>query len=271
MSRKALALLGHTPHVAFSILLMLWLDDVIYWDFWVVFVPMWLEVGALLLALLISLCKRKPDSNHGPAGVDIFAMLIVALSLLSFSAFMCLRLQETVMWRWTAVAIPLYALGIASFFGAIAKPQGSKFVGMAIFAIPIAVFALLVSLHMDSVLQCSWFVVFVPAWVLYGVLLVMILVLCCVLVTGPISNTVPVFGGSSCLSLFIALLMVGSAFVFTLFVCMQIAGTVDWQWAHIFIPLFGLQILACLSSLAAGPSSSSLALPLGRSSYSRIQ
>jgi len=228
MPQKAIVLLGHVPHAVFSIFLMLWLDQVIYWDFWAVFIPIWIEIGALLVLLCIRVCSW---SNRGQSqSSTMLAILLVIFSLSTFSIFLCLRLQETIMWNWIQVASPLYVLGIGSLFAAILKPRGTKFVGMALFGVPIAVLALLVTLRMEGLLSCSWFVVFIPAWALYGILVILILAMSCVLATGPINSSVPVFGSASCTSLVLSLITIIPAFIFTLFLCMKLAGVISWQW-----------------------------------------
>lgn len=231
-SLKAVKVLANVPHICFTIFLMLWLDGTVQWDFWIVFIPAWVEMVILLITFFVSLhhwCKSPPELR-APAA-SLFGAVIVAVPVLLFCCFLVARLQQEDPWKYVYVGIPVYVLGGISLIAAFVRPRTRSLVNIAIVSVPVSVFVLLVALRLDLTITSSWVVVFIPLWILYGVVsLLLCSTSCCAGLSLPARKSMPLFASAGVWQLLVATFAVALAFLFALFVSLMMDSVVHWTW-----------------------------------------
>uniref|UniRef100_A0A2R5LHW2 Putative membrane protein n=1 Tax=Ornithodoros turicata TaxID=34597 RepID=A0A2R5LHW2_9ACAR len=95
----------------FFILLALRLDEKTEWNWFLVFVPMWLFDVKLMLYIavqLLSICRRRHDT---PPTIRRKVWCLFCLLLkTAFQLGVCIRLQYTAKIPWVFVALPLWIM-----------------------------------------------------------------------------------------------------------------------------------------------------------------
>jgi hypothetical protein len=229
--RKGLEVAAHIPHVVFTMFLMMWLDQAIDWDFFIVFIPAWFEMLVLFVSFGIAVkswASMNP-SQRGPFS-DILGMIVVGIPLFVFALFFVLKLQGEVTWAYVYVGIPAYVLGLLALILVVAK-RTHMLLNIAVVAVPASVFVLLAALRLDGVLTCDWAVVFVPLWVLFAAFLMLACCAGCLeALSLPQKQRLPVFARASGTQSIVALLAVGLVLVFAVFVSLRLDGITQWKW-----------------------------------------
>lgn len=102
----------------FFILLALRLDEKTEWDWFVVFIPMWLfdiKMAGYVTLQLWTMCRRRHDTAAAIRG-KVRCLFCLFLKT-AFQLCLCTKLQYTAKIPWVLVAAPLWVmlLGLSSF------------------------------------------------------------------------------------------------------------------------------------------------------------
>ncbi|XP_061107514.1 transmembrane protein 60 [Conger conger] len=98
----------------FLIMLVLKLDEKVHWNWFLIFLPVWIFDAILLLMLAVKMagrCKPGYDPRNGSQDLRKKAWYLAAMLLkLAFCLTLCARLEKLTEIKVTFVCIPLWAL-----------------------------------------------------------------------------------------------------------------------------------------------------------------
>ncbi|KAG5845678.1 hypothetical protein ANANG_G00141820 [Anguilla anguilla] len=99
-------------------MLVLKLDEKVHWNWFLIFLPVWIFDAILLLMLVVKMagrCKPGYDPRNGSQDLRKKAWYLVAMLLkLAFCLTLCARLEQLTEIKLTIVCIPLWALLIGA-------------------------------------------------------------------------------------------------------------------------------------------------------------
>lgn len=106
------ALLTWCLVAVFLILLTLRLDEKTEWDWFIIFIPVWIfdfKVAVFILFRIISHCKNRHDRSFMTMFQKLWYLLCVFLKV-AFQILLCMKLQYYKEINWFFVMMPLWAL-----------------------------------------------------------------------------------------------------------------------------------------------------------------
>eukprot|EP00111_Clytia_hemisphaerica_P002795 TCONS_00007870-protein len=162
----------------FSILLGLRLDEVVTWNFFIVFIPLWLWKLLVFSGVTVgAIVWVKHPEYRRETNVELQAMMIAScfhLLLMLFEVLMCMNLQYSIA-SYRVVFIPMYFMSFMAIVGCVWGYRHERQLELeTFFSINVLQFICL-SLKWDSVISWSWVVVFVPLWIILTLLSVCVL------------------------------------------------------------------------------------------------
>uniref|UniRef100_T1IRI0 Transmembrane protein 185A n=1 Tax=Strigamia maritima TaxID=126957 RepID=T1IRI0_STRMM len=164
----------------FTLLFALRLDDVINWNYWVIFLPIWFWKSAAILGALMGsyVWWRHPQYRvEGEGYVHYKAMLIclaLHLLLLMFELLVCDKLENNRHF-WILVFIPLIFISIISIAICIWSVKHDRSFELELFCSVNILQFIFLALRLDEFIIWSWVVVFVPLWIVMCLALIGVL------------------------------------------------------------------------------------------------
>ncbi|XP_054929430.1 transmembrane protein 185A isoform X2 [Dermacentor andersoni] len=162
--------LVHCCLLAFTLLFSLRLDGVISWNYWVVFLPLWIWKFMVIVGAVVGsyVWWTHPQyRNEGDGQVHYQAMVIslfLQLLLLVFEVLACDNLQND-RHLWTLVFIPLIFISVLSIAVCIWAVKHDRSFELELFCSVNVLQFIFLALQLDKFIQWSWVVVFVPLWI----------------------------------------------------------------------------------------------------------
>lgn len=164
----------------FTALLSLRLDGELDWSYWVVFSPIWLWKGLVVLGALVGniVWWRNPHYRlEGQSYIQYRALLIslgLHLFLLMFEVLVADKLENH-RHAWVSVFAPLVLISIVSIAACIWAVKHDRSFELELFCSVNLLQFIFIALRLDEYLHWPWEIVFVPAWILLCVSVVAVL------------------------------------------------------------------------------------------------
>lgn len=89
----------------FTIFLALRLDEKVLWNWFIIFIPLWLLDGVLFVYVIINAVKRWRSLGHS-CGVSLVCYMASSVAFLLFQLLLCLRLEQVVVMSAYIPAVP---------------------------------------------------------------------------------------------------------------------------------------------------------------------
>ncbi|KAK8756147.1 transmembrane protein 185A [Amblyomma americanum] len=162
--------LVHCCLLAFTLLFSLRLDGLISWNYWVVFLPLWIWKFMVIVGAVVGsyVWWTHPQyRNEGDGQVHYKAMVIslfLQLLLLVFEVLACDKLQND-RHLWTLVFIPLIFISVLSIAVCIWAVKHDRSFELELFCSVNVLQFIFLALQLDKFIVWSWVVVFVPLWI----------------------------------------------------------------------------------------------------------
>lgn len=170
----------------FNIFLIVRIDHTVQWNWFIVFIPLWIFflIYASFISWLLSLSSR-----NGLFGAIIW-MIFCGTCLCLFSVLLTLRIENVITWNWAGVFCPLWlTLLLISYVDFHFPEYRHKFrksynqntfarFGDTIprnFVLALIIFTILLVLKLELVISWSWYALFSPFWILFGIYVLLLL------------------------------------------------------------------------------------------------
>lgn len=164
----------------FSILFSLKLDNRINISYWFVFLPLWLWKSITILGALVGIViwLKNPDYRISNSSYIHFKSMLISTSLqlllLMFEILVCDKL-ETKRHTWTLAFVPLLFISLLSISVCVWSIKNGRSIELEFFAAINILQIILIALKLDTFINWSWIVVFIPSWILLCFAIVVIL------------------------------------------------------------------------------------------------
>lgn len=165
----------------FTALLALRLDGELDWSYWLVFTPIWLWKGLVILGALIGniVWWRNPHYRlEGGAYVGYRSLLICVglhLLLLMFEVLAADNLESHGRHAWVSVFAPLVLASCVSIAACIWAVKHDRSCELELFCSVNLLQFIFIALRLDEYIRWPWEIVLVPAWILLCVSVVAVL------------------------------------------------------------------------------------------------
>ncbi|XP_076346971.1 transmembrane protein 185B [Tachypleus tridentatus] len=156
--------------LVFTLMFALCLDGTIQWNYWAIFLPLWLWKGLVIAGASMGsyVWWRHPQYRlEGEGYVHYKAMLIslaLQLLLLMFELLVCDNLENH-RHLWTLIFIPLIFISVVSIGVCIWAVKHDRSFEMELFCSVNVLQFIFLALQLDGFISWSWVVVFVPLWI----------------------------------------------------------------------------------------------------------
>ncbi|XP_046362075.1 transmembrane protein 185A-like [Haliotis cracherodii] len=166
--------------LVFSLLFALRQDDSISWSYWVIFLPIWLWKGTVIVGASVGSYvwwKNPHYRMEGDSYVQYKAMVMCTglhLLLLMFEVLACDNL-ETENHSWILVFIPLMFMSVVSIGICVWAVKNERSFEMELFCSVNVLQFIFLALRLDKIINWSWVIVFIPIWVVMCVALIGVL------------------------------------------------------------------------------------------------
>lgn len=166
----------------FSLLFALRLDGTIGWNYWIIFLPIWIWKLLVITGSVVGswVWWRHPHYRiEGDSYVQYKAMIICTgmhLLLLMFEILTCDKLQsnrEQVL--WILVFIPLIFMSIISIGICVWAVKHERTFEMELFCSVNILQFIFLALRLDGFIEWNWVIVFIPVWIVMCVALIGVL------------------------------------------------------------------------------------------------
>jgi len=166
--------------LAFTLLFSLRLDGSVYWSYWLVFLPIWIWKGLVLVGATVGTVVwiRNPQYRNevGSSGQYKGMMLSVVehLGLLMFEILAVVNLH----WGglgWMLVFIPLFLLSFFCIGACIWRVKNDRSCELELFCSLNIIQFIFLALRLDDIIIWSWVIVFIPVWILMCVAVIFVL------------------------------------------------------------------------------------------------
>ena len=180
------------PIFLFILFLTLRIDDVTSWSWAVVFIPVWIVECFMLIGVLCSFRSTGEEEQRKPCFVSLMTLL-PTLAVVTFSIMLTTKLDDVHSISWPVVFIPLYLflalnwvriMYVSQISPTTQKNNNSgmwrprdqfqstrEYVHFIIDTVASqvrnVVFILLLVLRLSEAIECSWFVVGIPQYILH--------------------------------------------------------------------------------------------------------
>jgi len=160
------------------ILLGLRLDEIISWNYFVVFLPLWIWKFIVFFGTGVgTVVWFKHPEYRSENNVDLQAMYIACgfhIFVMLFELLLSMNLEYEVV-PYRIVFIPIYCMSVLAVVACVWGYRHERQLELeSFFSVNILQF-ICVSLKWDNVIDWSWVVVFVPAWIILTLLSVAVL------------------------------------------------------------------------------------------------
>jgi len=163
----------YTSLLIFVVLFGLRLDSIIHWNYFYVFMPLWLWKTCVIAGAAAGATSwlRHPE-YRGANNVDLQAMFVATsfhILLLLFELMVCTNMEFHNL-PYRVIFIPMYGISVLSIAACIWGYRHERQLELeSFFSLNILQFICL-SLKFDSVVEWDWMVVFVPVWIVLTLL-----------------------------------------------------------------------------------------------------
>ncbi|CAN9508451.1 unnamed protein product [Ophioblennius macclurei] len=114
MSLAQRVLLSYVFTLVFLIMVVLKLDGKVQWNWFLIFLPVWVADGVLVLTLAVKMagrCKPGYDPRHGSPDLRLRSWhLTAALLELGFCLLLCAKLERLADVKLSVVCVPLWTV-----------------------------------------------------------------------------------------------------------------------------------------------------------------
>lgn len=114
MSLAQRVLLSYVFTLVFLIMVVLKLDGKVQWNWFLIFLPVWVVDGILILILAVKMagrCKPGYDPRHGSPDLRLRSWYLAAMLLeLGFCLTLCAKLERLADVKLSVVCVPLWAM-----------------------------------------------------------------------------------------------------------------------------------------------------------------
>jgi hypothetical protein len=163
----------------FILLFALRLDGIIMWNYWIIFLPLWIWKVLVVVGSIVGswVWWRHPHYRmEGDSYTQYKAMIIATglhLLLLMFELLACDKLNTNrPQMLWVLVFIPLFCIAVAAIGLCVwALKHGRTFEMELFFSVNILQF-IFIALRLDEFIRWRWVIVFIPIWIVMCVALV---------------------------------------------------------------------------------------------------
>lgn len=114
MSLAQRVLLSYIVTLVFLIMVVLKLDGKVQWNWFLIFLPVWVVDGIIILMLAVKMadrCKPGYDQRHGSPDLRLGSWYLTATLLeLAFCLTLCAKLERLADVKLSVVCIPLWTV-----------------------------------------------------------------------------------------------------------------------------------------------------------------
>ncbi|XP_055340339.1 transmembrane protein 185A-like [Paramacrobiotus metropolitanus] len=167
----------HFSLFVFVFLFAIRLDETVDWNWWIVFIPLWMWKFLVFLGAVIgsAVWLKNPQSRMDVDSIIQFRAMWLSVAvhcfLFLFELLACEQLAQP-SHRWILVFLPLTFVSLLSFFVCVWSLKRERPFELEMFcAVNIVQFVFL-ALRLDEIVTWSWVIVFIPLWVLTAAIMV---------------------------------------------------------------------------------------------------
>ncbi|CAH1777864.1 unnamed protein product [Owenia fusiformis] len=238
----------------FSFLFALKLDGTITWNYWVIFLPVWLWKMLVISGAIVGTCVwvKHPQYRLEHDGPKQFHAMIISTSLhlllMMFEILLCDQL-ETRRHLYVFVFIPLIFMSVVSIGICVWSVKHDRSFEMELFCSVNILQFIFLALRLDKFIVWKWVIVLIPLWivmcvaliaVLYAIILAMILLKSNDIVPEQRRGNVCSAVGYTCLAI--------PMLIFQILLANRLDGENDYSYIAINIPLqVSLITLMCMA------------------------
>lgn len=231
--------------LVFSLLFSLRLDNTVTWSYWVIFLPVWIWKGLVIIGAITGSYvwfKNPQYRMEGDGFIQFKAMIMTTsmhLMLLVFDILACDNL-ETDNHSWMFVFIPLMFMSIVSIGFCVWAIKNERSFELELFCSVNILQFIFLALRLDGIIQWSWDIVFIPIWivmcvsmigVIYAIILAIIL-----LVKSP--NMIPEQRRGNLTTAIGYSFLVVPLLIFEVLLANRLDGENHFKYTAITVPLF---------------------------------
>ncbi|XP_067948518.1 transmembrane protein 185-like [Watersipora subatra] len=162
--------------LTFSLFMSLWMDGLIRWSIWIVFLPLWLWKMLIIFGSVIGIgvwCY-KPEARYERGSFVQFRAMIIStalhLLLILFEILICIRLENvSAKFPWTLVFSPLLFSSLLSIVLCLWAIKNDRGFEMELLCCVNSLQFVFIAIKLDGFVSWSWLLVLIPLWITMSV------------------------------------------------------------------------------------------------------